>query len=184
MSCWNGSWWERTTLADLGLVVYLGHSGKKCERQTSHSSLWVGDVFGFQNVNVHYCAHDGHPPRYLQLLAVGLFPCSDATPQSAFTISLLEHYDICTTLGAMTGQKYYNVLVKETDAAFPHQVPDRYRELHGTHRRFAHLKNHQRSGTTYEPHPMERHRDHAVLCVGCPSPGFNFDPRLVPLALL
>lgn len=84
----------------------------------------------------------------------------------------------------MSAQKYYSVLVKQTNAGFPHTVADRYRELHATHRRYCHLKNVKRSGMGYEIHPLEKHKDYAVQCVACPAPLFNYDPKLVPFALL
>jgi hypothetical protein len=178
VSCWNGTFWQPTSLYDLGLVIHLGHAGEPCELHTGvYHTLRVGDVSGFFNISVNYCAHDHSPPKSIQLLHLGLFPCSDIAPQSAFTLQLLKHYDISTTLGSMSGQKYYNVLAKMTDAGFPDQVPDRYRELLWTHRRFCHLKNAMRSGTTHQPHDLEKHRhDHAIKCVACPAPMFNYNP--------
>jgi hypothetical protein len=175
---WNGTFWERTTLSDIGLILELGHRGNRCELQKTHSTLWVGDRSGFQRLNIRYCGHNNCPSKSAQLLSVGLFPCSDISPQSAFTVSLLEHFDLCSTIGAMTAQKYYNVLVKETNAVFPHEVPDRYRELLTAHRRYCHLKNVKRSGSVYPAHPLEKNRlDHVVQCMCCPAPGFNYNPE-------
>lgn len=185
VSKWNGVFWEDACLSDLGLVLYLDHGGKKCPQPAATSELWVGDISGFRKITVQYCGHSGAAPPPVQLLHAGLFPCSERFPQSAFTISLLEHHDISTTLGAMSTQKYYAVLEKLTSPGFPSDVRDRYRELHATHRRYCHLKNMKRSGKAYVLHPLEKHRtDQAVQCVACPAPGFNFNPALVPEFLM
>jgi hypothetical protein len=181
VASWNGAFWEEASLSDLGLILYLGHCGEKCAEQATHHVVRVGDISGFFDVKVHYCAHVHAPTKPIQLLSVGLFPCSDIAPQSAFTLPMLEHYDLSTTLGAMSAQKYYNVLERMTEPGFPNEVADRYRELQWTHRRYCHLKNVKRSGMAYETHVLERHmQDHAMQCVACPIPGFNYNPETVP----
>ena len=96
-SHWHGTFWEPTSLLELGLILCLGHSGQKCPSQHTRSQLQVGDISGFSTVNVMYCICDlrDGPAKAIQLLHVGLFPCSDIVPQSAFTLSLLNHFNLC-----------------------------------------------------------------------------------------
>jgi hypothetical protein len=120
--------------------------------------------------------HPDAPSKSLQLLAAGLFPCSDLHPRSAFTTSLLNTYNVFLTLGRTSAHKFYSVLERITKPGFPDDIKDRYRELMATHRKYLYLTNLQRSG-----HGFERHRtdgptgDQALDCVACPRPGVNFE---------
>jgi hypothetical protein len=153
-------------------------SGPPCEKSSSYSGLLLGDLNGFTTVNVRYCAHADPAPiaKPLQLIAAGIFPCSDIKARSAFTLLALDQYNISTTLGKTSGHKYYSILARVTKPGFPADVPDRYRELMSVHRRFAHILNLRRSGTLYAQHSTDVHPgDQALACIACPRPGFNFN---------
>lgn len=175
---WDGAVWKEASLADLGLILHLGHQGHACAKD-DYSQILVGDLNGFVTVNVHYQTYPdspASPSRGQQLLAAGLFPCSDYSPKSAFTLPLLDMYNILTTLGRTSGHKYYTALERVTKPGFPGDVKDRYRELMNTHRRFLHILNLQLSGQGFELHPTDVHPgDQALDCVGCPRPGINFE---------
>jgi hypothetical protein len=175
---WSESIWVDTSLASLGLIFNLGHRGRPCEKSSNYSELLVGDLNGFTAVNVRYCAHADPAPiaKPLQLIAAGIFPCSDIHTRSAFTMSVLDQYNISTTLGKTSGHKYYSILERVTKPGFPADVPDRYREMMSVHRRFAHILNLRRSGASYAQHSTDVHPgDQALDCVACPRPGFNFN---------
>lgn len=175
ISVWRGNFWDDYSLAKLGLVVHLNHSLDTCVSAVSTSSVWVGDVLGFSRVNVCYAPITGDNTRGAQLLRFGLFPCSDINPQSAFTMAALEHFSLFGTLGKNSTHKYYSVLERLTNTGFPEDVPDRYRELALTHRKYCHLMSVKRSGSSYPEHPDPRFRDNLSLqCVACPHPGVNF----------
>jgi ferredoxin len=175
---WNQSVWVDKSLASLGFVFNLGHRGRPCEKSSSYSELLLGDLNGFTMVNVRYCTHSSPVPiaKPLQLIAAGIFPCSDLKTRSAFTLLALDQYNISTTLGKTSGHKYYSILARVTKPGFPADVPDRYRELMSVHRRFAHILNLRRSGTLYAQHSTDVHPgDQALACIACPRPGFNFN---------
>jgi hypothetical protein len=173
---WDDSTWTETSLTDLGYILYLGHRGSTCSQSNATSKLLIGDLNGFCSVNLQYCTHPDAPSKALQLLAAGLFPCSDLHPRSAFTTSLLDTYNVFLTLGRTSAHKFYSVLERITKPGFPEDVKDRYRELMAAHRKYLYLMNLQRSG-----HGFERHRtdgpagDQALDCVACPRPGINFE---------
>lgn len=170
--------WVEKSLADFGLVVYLGHRGRPCSASDSkeYVELHVGDLNGFNRVVVQYCTHTGAPSKSQQLLAIGLFPCSDSRSRSAFTLSLLDTFNIFTTLGRTSAHKYYSVLERVTKPGFPSDVKDRYREMMATHRKFVHVSNLKRSGHNFKPHPTDViSGDQAMECVACPRPGWNFE---------
>ncbi|KAG8698163.1 hypothetical protein FRC08_006096 [Ceratobasidium sp. 394] len=174
---WDGSCWTDTSLSDLGLVLNLGHFGAPCDLNDTTSKILVGDLDGFTDVQVRYCQHPGSSSRSLQLLSVGLFPCSDRRPETAFTLKLLDNYDVFNTVGRTSGHKIYSVLERVTKPGFPDDVSDRYRELLNTYRKYLHVIKLRRAGHLFQPHPhLDVHPgDQAFDCVACPRPGFNFD---------
>ncbi|KAG9075532.1 hypothetical protein FS749_012785 [Ceratobasidium sp. UAMH 11750] len=136
---------------------------------------------GFHLIKVNYCTHAEAPTKPLQLLASGLFPCSDINPRSVFTTTLLETYNIFLTVGRTSAHKFYSVLERITKPGFPGNVKDRYRELMAAHRKWLFLLNWQRAGHGFEPHETDVHPgDQALDCAACPRPGINFDWVEVP----
>ncbi|KAG8725715.1 hypothetical protein FRC12_024112 [Ceratobasidium sp. 428] len=178
---WDDQTWTESSLDDLGYVLHLGHQGQPCTVAAGSSKLLVGDMNGFHNVRVHYCTHADAPTKPLQLLSIGLFPCSDINPHSAFTVSLLETYNVFLTVGQTSAHKFYSVLERITKPGFPDDVKDRYRELMATHRKYLFLLNLQRAAHGFELHETDVHPDDQALdCAACPRPGINFDWSEVP----
>lgn len=177
VSIWTGTFWKDHSLFELGLVVHLDHAMGTCTGAHSTSSIWVGDISGFSKVTVCFKPVTNKETKGAQLLRFGLFPCSDSQPKSAFTLAALEHFSIFGTLGKGSTHKYYAALERLTQTGFPDKVPDRYRELALTHRKYCHLINLKRSGVTYPKHASGMFRDtRSLQCVACPHPGVNFFP--------
>jgi hypothetical protein len=173
---WNGSFWEKTSLSSIGHVLELGHCGQRCALSPKIDELWVGDLLGFCTVAVRYCAHPEALPKTQQLIRSGLFPCSDFSPKSAFTLTLLDHFDIFSNLAKTSAYKFDLVITRVTKPGFPKEHSGRYRELLTAHRKFNHLTNLKRSGTLFLPHPDEPNPfDQSLHCIACPRPGFNFN---------
>ncbi|KAF8599015.1 hypothetical protein BDV93DRAFT_450116, partial [Ceratobasidium sp. AG-I] len=131
ISKWKGDFWTEFSLAELDLVLHLGHPGgppilaSVCDDSNNVSSLVVGDLHGFSNVNFTFCLH-GNATRATQLLAAGIMPCTNDQPQSAFTLSMLDHLSVFTTTGKCSGYKYWSVIKRLTKTGFPGQVSNRY----------------------------------------------------------
>jgi hypothetical protein len=160
---------------EVGYVLFLGHRGRPCSENASRSELLVGDLNGFHTITVCYCTHPDGATKPLQLLASGIFPCSDIHPRSGFTTALLDAYNIFLTVGRTSAHKFYSVLERLTKPGFPDDVKDRYRELMAAHRKYLFLMNWQRAGHGFQPHTTEVHPDDQALdCAACPRPGINF----------
>jgi hypothetical protein len=171
---WSESFWDDYSLAELGLVIHLHSSKAECPHGNL-SGIWVGDILGFCKVNVCFAPVNNKDTKGRQLLRFGLFPCSDIAPKSAFTLAALEHFSLFGTLGKNSTHKYYAVLERLTRTGFPDDIPDRYRELALTHRKYSFLMSLKRSGKTYKPHSDKHFEDDmAIRCVACPQPGVNF----------
>ncbi|KAG9091968.1 hypothetical protein FS749_016111 [Ceratobasidium sp. UAMH 11750] len=183
ISVYSGSCWRPTSLKDLGLEWNLGHNGEPCCESKGTSSILVGDVFGYIQVAIRYCAHTGAPSKAIQLLRAGLFPCSDIEPQSAFTLATMDHFTLFSTLGKTSAHRYHSVLKRQTDTGFPANVPDRYRELLATQRKYALATALKRAGSLFQPSAGAVLPDSlAVHCPSCPRAGVNFHPEDVPPA--
>lgn len=137
ISKWNGEFWTEHSLAELDLVLHLGHPGNSpisdsaCDLSSDIYSLVVGDLHGFSTVKFTYCLHEG-ASRATQLLSAGLMPCTNDQPQSAFTLAMLDHLSVFTTTGKCSGYKYSNIIKHLTKSGFPGKVSNRYRELLST----------------------------------------------------
>lgn len=172
---WNGSFWQKTSASALGHVLELGHCGQRCKLNPKTDTLSVGDLLGFCPVTVRYCSHPGALPKAQQLILSGLFPCSDISPKSAFTLTMLDHFEIFSTLGKTSAYKFHAVLTRVSNPGSQGDMSGRYRALLATHRRSHHITNLKRSGTLFVPHPDESHPfEQSLHCIACPRPGFNF----------
>ncbi|KAJ7184066.1 hypothetical protein C8R46DRAFT_1208297 [Mycena filopes] len=53
---WSGTFWETTTLQQLGLIYQLGHRGRPCASPAVHTSfMHIFDTCGVQKVEYRYC---------------------------------------------------------------------------------------------------------------------------------
>ncbi|KAG8717632.1 hypothetical protein FRC08_007076 [Ceratobasidium sp. 394] len=131
---------------------------------------------GFTTIQVRYCKHANAPPKAVQLISAGYFPCSDHRPETVFSLKLLDRFDAFNTTGRTSAHKVYSVLQRATKAGFPGHVSDRYREFLSTYRKYLHVIKLRRAGHLFQPHPvLDVHPgDQAFDCIACPRPGFNF----------
>ncbi|QRV92804.1 hypothetical protein RhiJN_20822 [Ceratobasidium sp. AG-Ba] len=176
---WDGAVWLESSLAVIGLTTYLGHGGKPCPSNEDDGQLLVGDLDGFSFITVRYCRCEINKlkSKPLQLIEIGLFPCSHLHPRSAFTFRVLDIFNIFCTLGRTSAHKFYLVIERITKPGFPGDVKDRYREMIWTHRRYLHLLNLRRAGYKFQRHnTLDVHlNDQALCCPACPRLGFNYE---------
>ncbi|KAJ7121211.1 hypothetical protein C8R46DRAFT_1238477 [Mycena filopes] len=86
---WNGRYWERFSLRDIGFVYNMGHEGRVCRSPEAVSTLIVITLHGLVKIAVKYCRCgkfvDGLEGRREQIEYTGWYP------------SLLEHDGMCST---------------------------------------------------------------------------------------
>ena len=113
---WNGSFFQRTTLHDLGLRVQLGHAFEQpCSSRTAANATFrVIHSNGIHCVAVDYCRCDGIP-FYKQLLRIGWWPATPLDPRSAATFEVLRHFQLLNLQGKVTGYSFYQALEYQTD---------------------------------------------------------------------
>ncbi|KAJ7664824.1 hypothetical protein B0H17DRAFT_1143582 [Mycena rosella] len=72
---WNGRYWRRRTLGQLGFVFQLGHNGFNCPAPRKPKQVMtVLAVDRFHDVQFRYCNCPGHANQVTQLLQVEWFP--------------------------------------------------------------------------------------------------------------
>ncbi|KAK0499914.1 hypothetical protein EDD18DRAFT_1102134 [Armillaria luteobubalina] len=99
---WNGTFYSRITLQDMGLKVQLGHlSGKTCPYpRASGRSVVVIDVEGIHKIN---------------MLHARWFPATVEFPRTAVTFAVLRHFQMMSFMSKVSGYEYYQSLARLHD---------------------------------------------------------------------
>ena|ERR1700683_1153599 len=113
---WNGLFFQRSTLKELGLRVQLGHSpGQFCPtREPACKDFVVIHTNGIHLVNVDYCRCNSLPHR-TQLLRTAWWPATPIEPKTCATMEVLRHFQHLNLQGKLTGYSFYRSLEYETD---------------------------------------------------------------------
>ncbi|KAG2101825.1 uncharacterized protein F5147DRAFT_746912 [Suillus discolor] len=101
---WNGTYFERIALADMGLRVQLGHQGMSCLcPQRGHVSFVVIHT---NAIHLSHCQ---------QLLRCEWYPATLHFPQSACTKQVLEFFLVLMWSSKVSGYEFYTSLERLTD---------------------------------------------------------------------
>ncbi|KAJ7452336.1 hypothetical protein FB451DRAFT_1374174 [Mycena latifolia] len=85
---WNGRYFERTNLRQLGLQLQLGHGlGGDCPAPGEQTDLSVITRHGVQPLTIVYCACDHAQSQSMQLIDAGLLP-AEREPEWAVTFGV------------------------------------------------------------------------------------------------
>ncbi|KAI6006560.1 hypothetical protein F5J12DRAFT_782829 [Pisolithus orientalis] len=199
---WNGTFFEELSLQLASLVLHVGHGGKHCpasgcsndEVTTEEEDDWEGvdqdgcppnlqapknqsclivvHTNGIHYCNVQYCRCPGAEDSHIQLMWAGMFPATTKAPRTAFTFQVLDDFVWDNVECGTSVMNFYSKLCCITSNAFPHLVPDRYRELLRVARMWWLLKLLKWQGShtsTEDASPGEL----VLFCPACPQPGIN-----------
>ena len=122
---WNGQFFESATLMNLGYVLHSGHGSHECSSSSSaHDTvICIVDVIGVFHHKLRWCCCDNAEPHYAQLLRLGLYPASIERPETAFTFSLLDYFEVDGVECKTSANNFYNKLRRLTNSLFPQTVP-------------------------------------------------------------
>ncbi|KAK7016258.1 CxC2 domain-containing protein [Favolaschia claudopus] len=173
---WNGRFFERSSLKELGLKVQLGH--KRCGRpRSAHQHFWVLDLNGLQEVDVSFCecqreSEMGSP--HVQLLRRRWFPATQDSPRTVMTFRMLDFFHLQTLQAKTTMYDFYTTLEKITDATGK-AFPSRYREFLRITREYRHLLLLKRGGRGHALSGVNGTQpgELAIQCPACPRPDVN-----------
>lgn len=124
---YNNEYYAGVSLMDLGVVLYLGHHGRRCPA-TFLDSHGVGNVVtafhtnGWHRIRVCYCGCSNTPKPH-QLLRASLYPATTVSPKTVFTIDFLNTFHLLTLQGKLSLYDYYETVLRLTDnMGNPHVV--------------------------------------------------------------
>lgn len=193
---WNGSFFERKDLSQLGHVINLGHGGKSCPYSEDPKRLIVTDCNGIHDTKVAFCGCIRSGKEYTQLMKARLFPGSIDQPKMCFTFAVLKSfhmhcqvskksaYDFITALRRLTNNAFRDDVLVSLDnechtgflllitLAYQYTYPQFLRAM----RVWRLLTMLKRSGQLHgiDAHFPSRPKGSVVVpCLSCPEPGFN-----------
>ena len=143
----------------------------------------IVDITGVHELRARFCRCSPLDNCSLtdQLISMGLFPATMKSPRTAFTFQLLDDLNLMNLEGKVSTFKYFKKLRRLTSNAFPHLVPDRYRELMRALRQWRDLQSRQRAGELYNSQEESGLNKGGLttFCAACPQPGINLPEEWV-----
>ncbi|KAF9030912.1 hypothetical protein BJ165DRAFT_1411288 [Panaeolus papilionaceus] len=174
---WTGTFFEKTSLGQLGHRVQLGHDGGSCPVPLpSAKGFLVFDLLGAQYVNIDYCGcPDSTPDKVTQLLRKKWFPATIKKPHTAFTFECLDTFHKLTHQAKTTAYDFYHTILHKTDNAGIAPTIYRYAEFQRAFRLFRNVLALKRAGHGQDPTGVDGTPQGglAVECPACPHPGRN-----------
>ncbi|KAJ3716228.1 hypothetical protein C8R42DRAFT_589224, partial [Lentinula raphanica] len=177
---WNGSYFERIPLQQMGLSVQLGHSCDSiCPAPRIVKNFTVIHTNGIHQVTALFC---NCVNRYAagewrqQLHRRRWFAATHLQPETAATYEVLNHFHVLTLQGKVTTYDYYTGLEKLYDNLGTEIKVDRYKAFSRMIREWRGLKILKRGGMGND---ATRTADKtelgelAVECIACPRPSEN-----------
>ncbi|KAJ7017197.1 hypothetical protein C8F04DRAFT_1200847 [Mycena alexandri] len=151
---WNGRWFSRTSLRDIGLRIRVHHKG--CAAPVAVENFVILDVD-----SIHLLCH-----RF--------FPATHQAPHSAATFRCLEFFAILTHQAKTTMYDFYTTLEHATCGSGV-KLLNRYPELLRMVREWRHLEMLMRAGRGHDPSGVVGTAPGALVvqCPACPRPGVN-----------
>ncbi|KAJ7198691.1 hypothetical protein C8J57DRAFT_1104953, partial [Mycena rebaudengoi] len=174
---WDGSFFHRKKLKELGLRIQLGHwhENSQCDAPKRGSDTFVvvhGD--GVEEVAIDYCGCGG-PPVTVQLLRAGLYPATTTNPRTAATFGVLRRFHLMSFESKCSAYEFYHSLARSADNTGLNPPPDRYHEFLRMTREWRNLQMCKRCGRGHDPLGLKNTApgECALLCPACPHPGKN-----------
>ncbi|KAF7341647.1 CxC2 domain-containing protein [Mycena sanguinolenta] len=155
IEAWNGAFFERRELRQLGLRVQLGHvDNQPCPRAyRGRDKFVVIAENGFHHIAVDFCQcrlSQGRQ-RWEQLLLYGWYPSTPDNPKSAVTIATLKLFHAVSLQGKTMVYHFFNALAKITDNAGSQAFKKRYQLVLRLVRQWRNLRALKRGGMGNDP---------------------------------
>ncbi|KAF8069134.1 hypothetical protein FPV67DRAFT_1415501 [Lyophyllum atratum] len=179
---WNGFFFERVTLKNLGFRIQLNHRpGQRCvnAKPAVADDFVIIDSYGIHEVGLDFCRCEQAIDDPLQLLRARLYPATGTHPRTATTFNCLKHFHLLSFESKSSGYEFFNTVTRETDNTGLIGHRDRLDEFMRMVRQWRNLKMLKRSGIGNEPDGINATKPGqcAVLCPACPQPGINLPPN-------
>ena len=128
---WKEGSFEKVSLCDLGYVLTLGHSssGSRCPQNDDlfgDRRMTLIHVNGVFEHCVRFCRCQGAISEHEQLFSHRLFSSTFDRPETAFTLHVLDGYEIEALECKTSAQSFFEKLKRLTNNSFPDEVPVSY----------------------------------------------------------
>ncbi|KAH9852416.1 hypothetical protein C2E23DRAFT_868595 [Lenzites betulinus] len=146
---WNGTFFERVGLAELGHIIHLGHGNAPCPNLPTNPSpayFVIAHTNGVHRCRIQYCHCANRDEQVYQLITAALWPATLDRPESGFTFDVLKLWHLEWDISHMSAQDFYRILQHLTDNGSPLNIENRYRDLLSTSRMWRHFTMVKRSG--------------------------------------
>ncbi|KAF8062351.1 hypothetical protein FPV67DRAFT_1563697 [Lyophyllum atratum] len=177
---WNGVFFVKQTLKELGLRVQLGHArGARCAnpQPCAGDDFTVIDTHSIHAIGLDFCGcGESNQLHTVQLLRHRLYPATTLYPKTATTFRALEVFELLSYVSKVSVFEYYQALARLTDNTGTDPPNDRYPSLLLSVREWRYLKLMKRSARGHDPSgptAATKEGECAVLCPACPQPGKN-----------
>lgn len=116
---WNGEYFAKDTLQNLGLRYQLGHSDGQCPcPEPGPKNFVVFDLSGPHWIHIDYCRCSAEPlSNWAQLFREKWFPATLTRPQTVFSFDCLETFHELTLQGKTSLYDFYLTLLRRSDNA-------------------------------------------------------------------
>ncbi|KAK0494232.1 hypothetical protein EDD18DRAFT_1107263 [Armillaria luteobubalina] len=167
---WNGSFFDKVSLRDLGLRVQLGpHASSRClNPRPGPVDFSVLHVNGVHQIAIDFCWCEHHVATWKQLIQAELFPVTVDQPKTCTSFCVLEQYQALSGSGKMSAYKFHQGLSHMMDATGI--CKPKMMKCGGR-------------GNVLNGIKATLPGELATLCLACPHPGINLpaDWESVPL---
>lgn len=200
MQRWNGSFFQRVSLKELGVRLQLGHPrGEQCVvPETCYADDFVViDITGIHSIGLDFCGCGNTTQiRVRQLLRSKLFPGTTAQPRTAATFRLLRTFELLSYESKVSALEFYQTIARLTNnstdepakvrpictSALPFRNAlsvfhrqNRYAVFLRVIQQWRHLRLMKHAGRGHDPAGIQgtQQGECALLCPACPHPGKN-----------
>ncbi|KAF7357237.1 CxC2 domain-containing protein [Mycena sanguinolenta] len=174
---WNGDFFQRRSLKDLGLVIQLGHpAGFSCPNPLSgHTNFVVIDVTGIHYIRVNFCQCDGRIEHRQQLMRVNWWPATVRDPRTCATFGVVRLFQIMNCLGKISAHDFLRSLELLTNNDGLSPLPDCRRAFRHIVRQYRTTLMLKRAGRGHETSGVRgtAQGELALPCRACPHAGRN-----------
>ncbi|KAK0432577.1 hypothetical protein EV421DRAFT_1719423 [Armillaria borealis] len=156
IECWNGEWFEHSSLKDIGLHVQLNHTSMQCCLPVpGHQEFKVLHGSGIHHVVLDYCGCKRQLPKHVQLLRRGWFPASQRVPRTTTSFQLLEFLHLLSLCAKTPLYDFYRTLEKLTTNTRINMPKSRNKALMCMLLQWRHLKMLKRGGRGHVENGVE-----------------------------